>query len=196
MITGQDAHGRPRFAVIDDDTGCAGAIDTDHIMIHEGFTFEAMQRFSIAAGGLAYIYVESTDKELHWKPSIIRPSVDNFYVEFYEDQTKIVPTALVYNPATRLGGIPPRNNNRGMSKTSSVIMGTVASPTIIGLPIAAFFLPGSTGVGQTRSGGESQASYEIDLKTDTAHIYKLYNGSASTCIVEMQFRWYELAEGV
>lgn len=196
MLTGQDAHGRPKNVVIDDDSGCLGSIDVDHIKIHEGESYEAMVRFSVPSGSIVYVYLETQGKEAHWKPSVIRPSADKLTVEFYENQTKLVPTALTYNTTTRLGGIPPRNNSRGSTKTSTVIMGTVVAPTVIGTPIASFYLPGSAGTGQTRNPSESQATNELDLKLNTAHLYKIINESTVTSIVELQFRWYEILEGV
>lgn len=196
MMTGQDVHGRPKNAIVDDDSGCLGAIDIDHIKIHEGEAYDAMARLSIPSGGTVYGYLETTDKEIHWKPSGIRPSADKLYLEFYKNQTKVTPTPLVYDPVTRLGGIPPQNSNQGSSKTSSVIIGTVAAPTLIGLPFAALFLPGASGVGQTREGASTQQQNEIDLKPNTAYIYKIYNGSTTTNIVDLQFHWYETAEGV
>jgi len=82
---------------------------------------------------------------------------------------------------------------------TKVLIGAVASSvntwmltTRPGLKFSGFYLPGSTGVGQTRSGSDSAGSTsEFLLRPHTKYVIRYDNASSSSNVIAWSLQWYE-----
>lgn len=169
-------------SILEHATGAVAVIDNDHKYIHKGQLFESFVKTTILAGGTYIVAIKTPlDKELHYRPSGISPSADKVTVELLEGGT--------YTGGT---DIPVINHKRsgGLSATQAVKGGVTVSAA--GTLITQVFLPGSTGVGQSITGGAfSGATNEWILEKDTVYLYRIANGSAESNTVQVNFFWYE-----
>ena len=174
-------HGFPTDAV-EHATGAVKMIDNDHAYIHSGKLFESFVKTTIAAGGTYTIAIKTPlTKELHYRPSTISPSADQLTVGLLESGT--------YTGGTN---IPVTNHKRtGGATETQAVKGGVTIVTA-GTVLAQVWLPGTTGMGQTRSGSSfGGATNEWVLKKDTIYLYRITNGSTVSNNVQVNFFWYE-----
>lgn len=169
-------------AVRENVTGGVTTIDSDHRYIHQGKLFESFVKTTILTTGTYAIAIHTPiDKELHYRPSTISPSADKITIELFEGST--------YSAGTN---IPIINHKRTDGETATQAVKGGVTIGMAGTKIAQVFLPGSTGIGQTRTGGGFNGSNnEWILKKDTIYIYKITNESTESNTIQVNFFWYE-----
>jgi hypothetical protein len=169
-------------------TGAFKMIDTDHALIHEGQVFSAFYKATITTGAtLQFSFVTPADKYVHYRTAMITPSADALTTDIYEGATiNVAGTEVVAS-----------NRNRGSVITAGSVLRRGTTFTENGTLLQGFssWLPGSTGVGQSRNGTSFTTGDEIVLKPSTTYRFVATNGSSSSNIVGFTFRWYEEEEG-
>lgn len=145
---------------------------------------EFFVKTTIASGTSYDIAITTGPAAVVYKPTTIVASADSI-------------TAALYEGGTVTGGetVTIAEHNRTASKETgfSAKKGVTVSnlPT---LPISQAFLPGSTGVGQTRAGGNYGGGSDFILKPNTTYIYRILNGSSGENTVQVNFLLYEIDE--
>ena len=159
-------------------------IDIDQSYIHDGFLFENNLQFSLATTATKAIsFITPADKEIHYSPSNLNTSGDKVTIELFENAT--------VTPATGTT-LVAYNHNRISSNVSAVILKNAPTVTVQGDKIAFSYLPGSTGVGQSRSGGELGTGNEWILKKGTTYIILITNGSTAANLITIKQKWFEV----
>lgn len=81
---------------------------------------------------------------------------------------------------------------------TKVLIGAVASSVNVwilsqrpGFKFSGYYLPGSTGVGQSRSGADFYGTTEFLLKPHTKYVIRYDNASGSSNIISWSLQWYE-----
>ena len=84
---------------------------------------------------------------------------------------------------------------------TKVLIGAVASNVNTwilsqrpGKKFSGFYLPGATGVGQTRTGSEIAGTNEFILKPHTKYVIRYDNASSSSNVIGWSLHWYEEGE--
>lgn len=175
--------------ILEEQTGVLPTMDNDHRYIHQGKMFSAYHKFTVVAGGNhSFSFKTPATKYIHYRLASIEPSADKVELMLYEDAEITAATGTV---------IASNNRERNSTLTAGVEIRALPTFTKDGtlLPGLSTYLPGSTGVGQSRTGTNSKADSEIVLKRNT--VYKLYleNGSTSSNTIAASLRWYEEDEG-
>lgn len=160
-------------------------IDVDHAYIHEKRMFSAYHKGTIAAGQtLAFAFKTPATGYIHYRLAGITPNGDNVDTQIFEDATFTAGTGTLLE-----------NNNRNRNTPTTSTVELRVAPTFTGngtlLPGFSSFLPGTTGVGQTRIGTSGESSTEIVLKQNTTYRFLATNGSAASNTIGFNFRWYE-----
>lgn len=165
-------------------TGGVKQIDSDHGLIHAGRVFTAFTKDSVDSGAtLVFSFTTPATKYVHYRTALIVPSVDQVTTEIYEGSTiNVAGTALV---------VSNRNRTSATVAESLLKKGTTFTANGTLLPGFSTWLPGTTGIGQARSGTAFTATDEIVLKQGTTYRFVLTNGSSAANIVGITFRWYE-----
>lgn len=169
-------------------TGAFSIIDSDHKLIHEQQVYTAFSKDTVlSAGTLEFSFKTPVDKYVHYRTALIVPSADLVDTQIYEGATiNVAGTALVAS-----------NRNRASTNVAETELKKGSTFTAPGTLLVGFstWLPGSTGVGQVRSGTPFTGTDEIVLKRNTVYRFVLTNGSSASNIVGITFRWYEEEEG-
>jgi len=180
-VTGVKASNLPLEAI----TGGILSIDSDHEHIHQKIKYSAFIKQSIIAGGThVFCFKTPAVGYVHYRPATITPSADKIDMQVYED--------AVFTAAT--GTLLENNNrNRNTPLVSGVELRSAPTVTTVGtlLPGFSVWLPGSTGIGQTRIGDINGGGDEIVLKPNTTYRFLITNGSGSANVVGFNFSWYE-----
>jgi len=163
-------------------TGAVKIIDNDHAYIHQGKYFTRATKFTLASGAsIKFTLQTNSEKVIHYRPINIRTSADNLSGFFFEGSSGASGgTALV-----------PSNRNRTSTVTTDSILTQGATVTNNGTQISELFIPGSTGVGGTRTGSDLSGTNEWVLKPDTLYTIVLTNGSSGNNTIFLEFQWYE-----
>lgn len=173
--------------LIEEITGSALAISTDHSNIHAGIAYTTTNKFTIAAAGSAYLeMIVPAGAYVHFKP-----------VSMQTDGPKIT-IQLIEAPALTTGStaVVPANRRRVATPTVSIV--TVKSnPTAVsaGTVLDQDYIGGGTGNGQTVTGGNASNDNEWVLKPATTYVLKVTNGGASSADVNIKTFWYEELAG-
>lgn len=148
-----------------------------------GQMYTAYYKGTIAAGQTLYLaYKTPVDKEIRAYPTVIESSADNLTFKYYE--------AAAITGGTLATAV---NKNRNSDKVSEMVLTATPTVTNIGLQIAQVFLPGSTGVGQSRSGASAAGGDTYwPLKKDTVYILAFENGSTAANTVQITEAWLEI----
>lgn len=170
--------------IVESVTGSIKTIPIDHTNIHEGKSYSAFNKSTIASGAtLSFSFKTPTVGYVHYRPAGIFPSGDNINLDLYE------------GAAINLAGTTIISSNRNRISTevalSEIKVGTTFTTNGTLVPGLSAFLPGTTGAGQTRSGNISQGNDEIILKKDTVYRLVAINGSTAANTVGFNFNWYE-----
>jgi len=160
------------------------SISIEHANIHAGLSFSAFNKSTITAGAtLLFSFKTPSTGYVHYRPAGIFPSGDNVNLELYGDATiNVAGTALVASNRNRI------STNVSLSELRVGTTFTVNGTLINGLGA---FLPGTTGVGQARSGNTSIGTDEIVLKQNTVYRLVCINGSSASNTIGFNFNWYE-----
>jgi hypothetical protein len=168
---------------IDYVTGARITTTSDHKYIYQGKFFQFAQKLVISAGA-TYNYVFTTPdvavSQIHYRPALITCSVDKLDVQFYEGCSTAVGTVVT-----------AQNRNRNSTAVSTLIVAQNVTVSSSGTLFTASYIPGSTGIGGARSGGESGVEYEWVLKPTTNYCGRLINGSVADNTVNIIIHWYE-----
>lgn len=133
--------GYPR-KIVNDGINAQIATTVRNGAVENGILFQAFHRQTILAGATFDIsFTTPADKDIRAFPSVISASVDKVTFQYFEG-------------ATVTGGttVTPFAQNRQLGITSGVNMKHGVTTSVAGTQIAQAWLPGSTGVGQSRSG--------------------------------------------
>lgn len=158
-------------------------ISHDHHKIHEGDKYYARVQLTIATLTTQRItFITPSDVYIHYQRSGVQTSADKVGINFYEDGVVDV------------AGTEVNSHNRDLNSDleSGVIIRTGDTYTSVGTKLDAFcsYLPGSTGIGQTKAGGTSATGEEIILKRNMVYVYEVVNGSSDSNIIDINFSWY------
>lgn len=164
-------------------TGALRNIDNDHVYIHRGLMFVAFDKVTVATTDtVEYAFKTPATGYVHYRLAGITTSADKVDTQIFKDAVYTGGTALEIN-----------NKNQVSSNTSNVTLvkdPTFSSPGTL-LPGFSSYLPGASGVGQSRSGTNGQADSEIVFEQDTTYRFVATNGSDAENIIGINFRWYE-----
>lgn len=167
-------------------TEATRVIDTNHAYIHEGKMFNCAFRNILLAGATRKITaLTPANKYIHYRPIDIMTSADKVTVNFYE------------NSSGNSGGTSKTiiNRNRTSNKVSESVIKDGETVTTNGNLISGVYLPGSTGVGQIRTGNVVTGADEWVLKQNTLYTLEIINGSDSSNDIGVNFHWYEEDNG-
>ena len=145
---------------------------------------EFFVKTTIAAGTSYDIAITTGAASVVYKPSSIVASADSI-------------TAALYEGGTATGGdtVTISEHNRTASKTTGFTAKKgVTVSSLPSVPISQAFLPGSTGVGQSRVGGNSGGGSDFILKPNTTYIYRILNGSTAANTAQVNYLLYEVDE--
>jgi hypothetical protein len=157
-------------------------ISSDHALIHEGESFYAYSKASIAsAGTLKFTLTTPATEYVHFRPSVISSSGDKITMTMTE-----VPTSVSGGSA-----MTSYNRNRLSSKAAAVALKSGVTLTESAVVVDASYIGGGTGQGSTRSGAETNENDEIVLKQNTIYSITLLNESSAANVVFMKLKWYE-----
>jgi hypothetical protein len=172
------------FDPIDAETGCRPQITEHHYLIHRGQAFHAQfNSASVASSSTCTIQITtpaSTVSEIH---------------AYFGVSTNGPVKVELYEAPTVSGGaaITAYNRNRNSDVTATATL--KSDPTIAteGTVLLSVGRTGSTGAGQTKTGGDNAETFEWELATGTTYIYKVTAGAAATAI-NAGVDWYEVLE--
>lgn len=163
-------------------TGAVKIMDNDHAYIHQGKYFSVTYQLTILTGATAKVtFLTNSDKSIHYRPASIVASADKLSLNVYEGSSG----------ASGGTALTPLNRNRQSIIATDVVIKTGVTVTTNGTLIQTAYLPGSTGVGQSRAGASAGGTNEWVLKTDTLYTYEFINGSTESNVVWVEFQWYE-----
>jgi len=146
-------------------------IDTDHAYIHQKKKYSSFIKQSISAGGtLVFCLKTPATNYIHYRPMGINPSADKVDIQVYEDAVFTAATGTL---------LVATNRNRNTPLVSAVELRTAPTVTTTGTLLEGLsdWLPGSTGVGQSRAGGEGGGGDEVVLKQNATYRIVIINGS-------------------
>jgi len=156
-------------------------VDTDHAYIHNGIMFTNCIKRTFTGGATAKISMRTpSNKYIHFRPSTICTSSEDFSVDFYEGNSN----------DTAGGTLTSYNRNRVSSLTSQMTIKESASISSSGNIVERFYVGGSSGAGGQSGGSEAREQNEIILKQDYNYSFVLTNGTASNTVLFKLF-WYE-----
>lgn len=159
-------------------------ISIEHSNIHEGLSFSAFNKSTILAGAtLLFSFKTPATGYVHYRPVGIFPSADKVDLELYEGATiNVAGTLLVAS-----------NRNRTSSNValSELRVGTTFTANGTLVDGISAYLPGTTGVGQARSGNITNSTDEIVLKPSTVYRIVCINGSSASNTIGFNLNWYE-----
>lgn len=173
--------------MLEDLTGYAGVISSDHAYIHDGIAFKGI----VDAGTISAAYyigfktpTVASGKYIHWRPTQLISTANYIDVTVYEGDA-----------FTAGSTVTPVNCNR-MSTIISTMQSFAKGVTVT--PAGTIVLDtgvGSTGTPQVTSGGAGNGeNEEIVLKQNTSYVIKI-TPSGSTD-VKLTCFWYEESEGL
>jgi hypothetical protein len=164
-------------------TGALITIDTDHHQIHEGDYFTFSTKITITPSG-TYNFVfqtpASSSATIHYRPANIVSSADKLDILFYEGCSTSGGTVAT-----------AQNRNRISTAVSTFVVAYNVTVTSSGTLFNTSYIPGATGIGGSRSGGEIGAINEWILKHSTNYCGRLINGSTTDNTVLVIITWYE-----
>jgi len=166
-------------------TGAVAIIDSDHAYIHQKKKYSAFLKQSIAAGGtLVFCFKTPATKYVHYRPAQVTPSADKVDLQIFEGAVFTAATGTL---------LENTNRNRNEPLVSGVELRSAPTVTTNGtlLPGFSAWLPGSTGIGQSRSGDVSGGDDEIVFKQNTTYRFVATNGSSVANVIGFRFNWYE-----
>lgn len=166
-------------------TGSLITIDTDHNYIHLKQMFSAFFKATILTGGtLAFGFKTPAIGYVHYRLAGITPSADNLDTQIFEGATFTAGTGTL---------LVNTNRNRNNPIASTVELRVAPTFTANGTLLQGLssYLPGSSGVGQSRQGTTGSTDSEIVLKQNTTYRFLATNGSTATNVIGFNFRWYE-----
>lgn len=158
-------------------------ITNDHAYIHDGIMFVAFDKATVTTlDTVEYAFKTPVNVYVHYRLAGISASADKVDTQIFEGAT--------YTGGTLLG---INNKNRNSATVAETVIAkdpTFQTPGTL-LPGFSSYLPGSTGVGQSRSGSNGQSDSEIVLKPNTIYRFVATNGSDVTNVIGVNLRWYE-----
>lgn len=167
-------------------TDALKTIENDHAYVHAGKLFSYAVKFDLlTTASTKFTFVTPVTGYVHYRPVAVNTSADKLTINFYEGSSG------------NSGGsaITPVNRSRISTIASTVVFKSGVTVTTNGTKLTEAYLPGSTGVGQARSGTQISGSDEWVFKPNTVYTFEFINGSSSTNTVFVDFRWYEEANG-
>ena len=167
--------------MIQDRTGVDVRMEVEHNKIHEGVTYYTGEiKQSISAGGNLYYGLVTGDKEIHIRPSSIVTSGDKVTYQTFKGSAFHGGSALT---VLNRNQVDPQPNTASWVKAPTVdTEGTV---------FAEAYLPGSTGIGGTRSGSSLGAGEEYILPPNSKFLMKFTNESSAANLISWSITWYE-----
>lgn len=166
-------------------SGAQKTINNDISIINDGRLFEAIASFQLAAtNGTRYLtFTTPAGKYIHYYLTGITCNADKLLVKFYESATVTAATGTA---------VSSYNHNRNSTITPASVVLDDPTVTADGTLFTYVWLPGSTGVGQTRTGGAVVGSgSKWILKPSTQYAIKFENTSASANDVQVNVLWTE-----
>lgn len=169
-------------------TSAIRTIETEHAYIHDGIFFEIYNKFTLASAATRVVTFKTpVGIYLHYKPTSLVTSADKVTIEFFEGATVTASTGTT---------VIPSNHNRNSSKASGVTFLDAPTVTADGTKFAQVYIPGSSGVGGTRTGNSAGTSdNEWVLKPNTTYMIRVTNGSSSSNDIQVNLQWYEESLG-
>ena len=173
--------GYPR-KIVNDGINAQIATTVRNGAVENGILFQAFHRQTILAGATFDIsFTTPVDKDIRAYPSVISTSVDKLTFQYFEGATVTDGTTVT-----------PFAQNRQLGITSGVNMKYGVTTSVAGTQIAQAWLPGSTGVGQSRSGALSGGGETFwKLKRNITYILRFINGSTESNVVQLNEIWVE-----
>jgi hypothetical protein len=171
--------------IVEELTGSIPTIDNDHRYLHLGKMFSTFNKSTILAGQtLAFSFKTPSNGYVHYRLAGITPNADSVDTQIFEGATLNAGTGTV---------LAANNKNRNSALQSEVEMRVAPTFSANGtlLPGFSSYLPGTSGVGQARSGTSGESSTEIVFKPNTVYRFLATNGSSSSNTIGFNFRWYE-----
>lgn len=173
--------GYPR-KIVNDGINAQIATTVRNGAVENGILFQAFHKQSILAGATFDIsFTTPADKDIRTYPSVINTSTDKVTFQYFEN-------AVVTGGTT----VTPFAQNRQLGIVSGVNMKQGVTTTNTGTQIAQTWLPGSVGVGQSRSGSLSGGGETFwKLKRNTTYLLRFINGSTESNVVQLNEIWVE-----
>lgn len=155
-------------------------LDSDHHKIHKGLMFTFGDIVSIPSETSKFYRLITGSKAVHLRPARIVTSADKM-------------TYSAYANTNYSGGSAVTILNRNACSLNVALSKAYKDPTgsTKGTRFAGAYIPGSAGVGGTRSGSETGEADELILLPLTAYLAEFYNGSSSVNIVSFTYNFYE-----
>lgn len=174
--------------LIEEITGAARTITTDHDFIHKGIAFTTASKFTIAAAASAYLeIIVPVGSYVHFKPTSIQTDGPKITVQLIEAPTLTTGSTVVVPVNRRRVGTPTLSLLTVKNNPTAVSAGTVLDQDYVG---------GGTGAGgSTVSGGMATNDNEWVLKPATTYALKVTNGGSASADVNIKTFWYEELAG-
>jgi len=170
-------------------TGAVRTISTEHSAVHEGCAFYACNRSNPTIAANADLSIEMRI-----------PSGVEMHLKDFTYFTTEVPHLfeLWQNPSLTTGSTAMVSRNRHRSIPDDSVVVLKSNPTNIVTTNATLlmctWIGGSTGVGQSKSGGSRDLPLEWILE-EGIYLLRITNNSANSAYIAMELNWYELSEG-
>jgi len=171
--------------VLDEITGAAVTVTSDSLFIHKGTAFVAFSKDVVATGStVQFSFKTPTTGIVRYRPAGITPSADKVDTQIFEGAAFTAETGTVINAS---------NRNRSSLNASKIELRRNPTFTNNGTLLEGFssWLPGSTGIGQTRAPTSGISGDEIEFKPNTVYRFVATNGSADSNTIASKFSWHE-----
>lgn len=166
-------------------TSAVKQITVEHTNIHGGLFFEYPLKVDIGAGEAYNISLKTpSNKYIHYRNEKLSCSADKLTISLQE-----LPTVVGGTTVTAI------NHSRVSTNTSAMVIKTGVTVSTAGTTISIGYIGGGTGVGGSRSGGETSQENEYVLKTNSTYAVTLLNNSSTTNTVVVSPQWYEEENG-
>lgn len=162
-------------------SGYSISLEAEIFSIDQGREFRSQASVSLPASSVFSILISTGSSPVSWSRSNPKPNTDSLRVLFYEDPT-------VSSNGTLL---PKICSNRVIKSNSLLSLYSGPVTTFLGTLISESYLPGSTGVGGSRSGGEISSGNKWILPSNSKYLIQYANESTATCYLWVGFNWRE-----
>lgn len=158
------------------------ATDVRNSSVDKGELFQFFHKFDVLAGATYNIvFTTPADKDIRDMPSVISASGDKVTFQFFEGAT--------FTGGATVNGY---NQNRQSTTLPSLVVKVNATITTTGTQVAQVWMPGTDGIGRTRSGssgGGGETHWK--LKRNTTYLLRFINGSSATNTIQLNEIWLE-----
>lgn len=151
--------------------------------INQGHVFRVYDSQTITTGSTLTYGISTGAKSLQVFPMGLTSSADKLTVIFYKDSTWTAGTGTA---------LTANNFNHILNYPSTAELRRGVTVTAAGTEFSSDYLPGSTGVGQTRSGAQASGMLKYIIKPNSKLVFVFTNGSSGSNIATWSLIWDEV----